>query len=56
METTDCTKCRKRIYKEAETAYLSQGYEFFQDAARTMAVFAVCGALTAARKEKRCND
>lgn len=44
---TDCAECRKRIYKEAETAYLQHEYKFFSDSARSLAVFAVCGVLTA---------
>lgn len=47
MKTTNCVKCRKRIFQEAEKAYLSQGYEFFVDSARSMAIYAVCGVLTA---------
>lgn len=44
---TDCITCRKKIYKEAEEAYLKHEYAFFQDSARSFAVFAVCGVLTA---------
>lgn len=56
MKAIDCTQCRKRIYKEAETAYLSQGYEFFQDSAHTMAVYAVCGVLTAMIQRGRTKE
>ena len=44
---TDCITCRKKIYKEAEEAYLKHEYAFFSDSARSFAVFAVCGVLTA---------
>ena len=44
---TDCITCRKTIYKEAEEAYLKHEYAFFRDSARSFAVFAVCGVLTA---------
>lgn len=44
---TDCITCRKAIYKEAEEAYLKHEYAFFSDSARSFAVFAVCGVLTA---------
>lgn len=43
----DCIACRKAIYKEAETAYIKEQYRFFRDSAYSMAVFAVCGVLTA---------
>ena len=43
----DCIACRKAIYKEAETAYLKEQYRYFSDSAYSMAVFAVCGVLTA---------
>ena len=45
--TTDCIECRKQVYKEAETAYIKEQYRFFRDSAYSMAVFAVCGVLTA---------
>lgn len=43
----DCIACRKAIYKEAETAYIKEQYRYFSDSAYSMAVFAVCGVLTA---------
>lgn len=45
--TTNCIECRKQVYKEAEEAYLKHEYAFFRDSARSFAVFAVCGVLTA---------
>lgn len=56
MNTINCTQCRKRIFKEAEEAYLSQGFGFFQDAAHTMAVYAVCGALSAMIQRGRTKE
>lgn len=50
---TDCTACRKRIYKEAETAYLKQEYKFFEDAAYSMAVFATIVALSVLHRRER---
>ena len=46
-QTIDCTQCRKAVYKEAEAAFLKHEYAFFSDSARSFAVFAVCGVLTA---------
>lgn len=43
---TDCRKCREKIYKEAETAYLKKEYQFFEGAAYSMAVFATIAALS----------
>lgn len=43
---TDCQKCRKAIYKEAETAYLQHEYKFFEDSAFSMACFAAVVALS----------
>lgn len=43
---TDCRKCREKIYKEAETAYLKKEYQFFEDAAYSMAVFATIAAMS----------
>lgn len=34
---TDCTACRKRIYKEAETAYLKHEYKFFEESSYSIA-------------------
>lgn len=44
---TDCTQCRKKIYKEAELEYLKHEYAFFKDSAYSFAVYAICGVLTA---------
>lgn len=50
---TDCTACRKRIYKEAEAEYLKQEYKFFEDAAYSMAVFATIVALSVHHRRRR---
>lgn len=50
---TDCQECRKRIYKEAETAYLKKEYSFFSDAAYSMAVFATIAALSVHHRRGR---
>lgn len=42
---TNCTECRKKIYKEAETAYLKHEYAIFRDCAYSMAVFSTTAAL-----------
>lgn len=49
----DCIACRKAIYKEAETAYIKEQYRYFSDSAYSMAVFAVCGVLTAMIRRRR---
>ena len=51
--TTNCVECRKAVYKEAETAYIKEQYRYFSDSAYSMAVFAVCGVLTAMIRRKR---
>lgn len=43
---SDCQKCRKAIYKEAETEYLKHEYKFFEDSAFSMACFAAVVALS----------
>ncbi len=53
---TDCITCRKKIYKEAEEAYLKHEYAFFSDSARSFAVFAVCGVLTAMARRGRTKE
>ena len=42
---TDCYKCRKLVYKEAEQEYLKREYAFFNDSARLMAIYAICAVL-----------
>lgn len=42
----DCQKCRKAIYKEAETEYLKHEYKFFEESAFSMACFAAVVALS----------
>lgn len=50
---TDCTACRKRIYKEAETAYLKHEYKFFEESAFSMACFAAVVALSVHHRRGR---
>lgn len=50
---TDCTKCRKEILKQARDEYLLHEYDIFRDSARSLAVFAVCGVLTAMARRGR---
>lgn len=50
---TDCTACRKRIYKEAYTEFLKQEYKFFEDAAYSMAIFATIVALSVFHRRGR---
>lgn len=42
----DCPTCRKQIYKEVEKGFLQHEYKFFEDSARTFAIYAICGVLT----------
>ena len=56
MKAIKCSECRKKIQKECEEAYLKQGYEFFSDSARTMAIYAICGALVAQVRRGRSKE
>lgn len=47
MKAINCNTCRKKILAEARDEYLKHEYAFFSDSARSFAVFAVCGVLTA---------
>lgn len=50
---TNCSECRKRIYKEAETAYLKHEYKWFGDAAYSMAIFSAVACLAVMRRRNR---
>lgn len=50
---TDCSVCRKKIYKEAETEYLQHEYKFFEESAYSMAYFAFCGIFTSLIRKGR---
>lgn len=50
---TDCQKCRKAIYKEAETEYLKHEYKFFEESAFSMACFAAVVALSVHHRRGR---
>lgn len=56
MKVINCSECRKKIQKECEEAYLKQGYAFFSDSARTMAIYAICGALVAQVRRGRSKE
>ena len=47
MKAINCNACRKKILAEARDEYLKHEYAFFSDSARSFAVFAACGVLTA---------
>lgn len=53
---TDCSKCRKAIYKEAETAYLQHEYKFFTNAAESMCVFTAVAAVAVMHQRGRTKD
>lgn len=50
---TNCTECRKKIYKEAETEYLKHEYRWFNDAAYSMAVYSTVAGLAVMRRRNR---
>lgn len=49
----DCPTCRNRIRKEIETEFLKHEYQFFENSARTMAIYAICGVLMTMINRKR---
>lgn len=53
---TDCTACRKRIYKEAETEYLKREYAWFSDAAYSMAVYSTVCAIAVMTRRGRTKE
>lgn len=53
---TNCSECRKRIYKEAETAYLKTQYQWFGDAAYSMAIFSTVACLAVMKRRSRSKD
>lgn len=56
MKAIDCGKCRKKILQEARDEYLKHEYAVFHDSARSLAVFAVCGVLTAMARRGRTKE
>ena len=50
---TDCNKCRKEIYKQAEEDFLKYEYSVFSDSAYTMAVYATTAVLAVQIKKGR---
>lgn len=47
MRVRDCRKCREEIAREAKEEYLNHEFDIFEDSARSLAIYAVCGILTA---------
>mgnify|MGYP007069929464 CR=1 FL=1 len=52
----DCQKCRKEIYKEAETAYLKNQYAWFKNSAYSMAVFSTVAAIAVMHRRGRSKE
>lgn len=50
---TNCSECRKKIHKEAETEYLKREYRWFSDAAYSMAVYSAVACLAVMRRRNR---
>lgn len=50
---TDCLKCRKEIYKQAEKEFLKHEYSVFSDSAYTMAVYSTVAVLAVQIKKGR---
>ena len=46
MKVRDCRACRAEIAKLAKEEYLNHEYDIFEDVARSMAIYAICGLLT----------
>ena len=46
MKVRDCRTCRAEIAKQAKEEFLNHEYDIFEDVARSMAIYAVCGLLT----------
>ena len=53
MRTINCKKCREAIAKVAKEEYLSHEYDIFEGVARSTAIWAVCGLLTAMHRRGR---
>ena len=53
MKITDCTKCRKRVFKEAEEAFLKQEYIIYKDMSYTFACLATASVLGVMMRRKR---
>jgi hypothetical protein len=53
MRVRDCKKCRADIFKAAKDEYLNHEFDIFEDSARSLAIYAVCGVLTAMIRKGR---
>lgn len=53
MRVANCKKCRERIFKEAEEAFLKQQYAVFKDMAYTFTVLATVAALSTFYRKRR---
>lgn len=56
MKTTNCTKCRKRVFKEAEEAFLKQEYIIYKDMSYTFACLATASVLGVMMRRGRTKD
>ncbi len=53
MKTINCQKCRAQIAKAAKEEYLNHEYDIFSGVARSTAIWALCGLLTAMHRRGR---
>lgn len=53
MKSINCSACRKKIYREAEEAYLKNEFAYFENAAYSMAIFATIAALSVQHRRGR---
>lgn len=56
MKSINCSACRKKIYKEAEAAYLKNEYAYFENAAYSMAMFSTIVALSVHHRRGRSKE
>lgn len=56
MKVRDCRQCREKITREAKEAYLNHEFDIFEDIARSMAIYAVSGLLTAMIRRGRTSQ
>ena len=56
MKVRECKKCRADILKAAKDEYLNHEFDIFEDSARSLAIYAVCGILTAMIRRGRTTE
>lgn len=56
MKSINCSACRKKIYKEAEAAYLKNEFAYFENAAYSMAMFSTIVALSVHHRRGRSKE